>query len=74
MYITGVDHVTGMKFFKGDWIVEFDCRGAAKTPFLSADTEMVYLPDEMVFDCDGCSEPECFVTKVERKKDADNTD
>ena len=72
MYVTYVDNVTGIRFFKGDWHVKFDCRGAANTPFLSADTEMVYLPDEMTFDCDGCSEPECFVTKVERKKHGDS--
>jgi len=77
MYITGIENVTRITFEDGDLVAVLDCGGLLKIPFLSADTDLLYMSEELVFSCLGCPDkgkPECLVTKVERKKDADNTD
>jgi len=77
MYITGVENVIKAQFVDGDWVLELHCGAVAKTAFLSADTDMVYLSDKLALDCPKCPEKgksSCLVTKIERTKDESNTD
>ena len=76
MYITGVENVMAMTFENGDWAIELRCPGVLTVSFLSADTELVYLADELTWSCRDClgmdDAKTCKVTKVERKTDEDS--
>jgi len=77
MYITGVENMVKTLFRDGEWHFVLKCSANIKTPFVSADTELIYFPDEMTMDCGACSawdKPACLVTKVERKNDAGKAD
>ena len=82
MYTVDVGYVTKMYLHCGDWIVKLGCGGEIRTQFLSADRDMIYVPDEMTMHCDNCPELDnqgpdfesCPVTKVERKNDANKAD
>ena len=76
MYITGVKNVMAITFENGEWVVKLKCPGVLTVPFLSADTELVYLADELTWSCRDCLGMDdartCKVTKIERKQNGDS--